>query len=124
MWRLLEGERRGWRRRFAFLRICRWRCFVKRRLPDCASAWAQGGIAAALAPDDQADSHAADTLQAGDGLCNKEAVHSIVADAPEAVRWLAKQGVAFNLQGAKAAMLFLWGAKAGIRRGASRMRTT
>ena len=73
--------------------------FVKRRLPDCASAWAQGGIAAALAPDDQADSHAADTLQAGDGLCNKEAVHSIVADAPDAVRWLAKQGVAFNLQG-------------------------
>ena len=73
--------------------------FVKRRLPDCASAWAQGGIAAALAPDDQADSHAADTLQAGDGLCNREAVHSIVADAPDTVRWLAKQGVAFNLQG-------------------------
>ena len=37
---------------------------------DCASAWAQGGIAAAQAPDDSIEAHVQDTLVAGAGLCD------------------------------------------------------
>src|SRR5690625_5497907 len=43
-----------------------------------ASRWAQGGIAAVLSPEDDIDAHVADTLVAGDGLCDERAVRFTV----------------------------------------------
>ena len=70
--------------------------FVKRKLLDCASARAQGGIAAALSADDTIAAHIADTLHAGDGLCNESAAQQIITAAPAAIQWLITQGVRFN----------------------------
>jgi L-aspartate oxidase len=61
-----------------------------------ASAWSQGGIAAALRPDDDAALHAADTLAAGDGLCDPRVVERITDAARDAVSELARRGVIFD----------------------------
>jgi L-aspartate oxidase len=61
-----------------------------------ASAWAQGGIAAALGTDDGPAIHAADTLAAGDGLCDPSVVARITGDAHNAITELVRQGVAFD----------------------------
>ncbi|WP_151525235.1 L-aspartate oxidase [Serinicoccus kebangsaanensis] len=61
-----------------------------------ASGWAQGGIAAAVDPDDSAAQHLGDTLAAGAGLCDAEVVRSVVEAAPGAVAWLDGLGVAFD----------------------------
>jgi L-aspartate oxidase len=62
----------------------------------CASSWAQGGMAAALTPDDDPDLHAADTLAAGAGLCDPEAVAVLTREGPAAVRALADLGAPFD----------------------------
>ncbi|MBR8651880.1 L-aspartate oxidase [Achromobacter sp. Marseille-Q0513] len=64
---------------------------------DCASAWAQGGIAAAQAPDDSIEAHVQDTLIAGAGLCDADAVRRILAQGPAAIDWLLGLGVPFTL---------------------------
>jgi L-aspartate oxidase len=61
-----------------------------------ASAWAQGGIAAAVGADDDPALHAADSIAAGDGLCDASIVERITAAAPHAVDDLARWGVAFD----------------------------
>jgi L-aspartate oxidase len=61
-----------------------------------ASERAQGGIAAALRPDDSPALHALDTLAAGDGLCDEQAVRDLTEAAPSAIAWLAELGVAFD----------------------------
>ena len=53
----------------------------RKPLPESSSYWAQGGLAAALAPDDSPDRHAADTLAAGRGLCRGAAVRALVEEA-------------------------------------------
>ncbi|MGE2713857.1 L-aspartate oxidase [Mycolicibacterium litorale] len=65
-----------------------------------ATGYAQGGIAVVL-PDtgDSVDAHVADTLAAGGGLCDAEAVHSIVADGHRAVRDLVADGARFDEAG-------------------------
>jgi L-aspartate oxidase len=73
-------------------------CLISRTpLSQSASFWAQGGLAAALEPDDSPDSHAADTLVAGRGLCRPAAVRVLVDEAPAAVRDLLSRGVVFDL---------------------------
>lgn len=72
---------------------------TKDTLSVSASDWAQGGIAAAIAPDDSAALHFADTLQAGAGLCEPEAVRLLVEQAPACVRSLVEMGVGFDRQG-------------------------
>jgi L-aspartate oxidase len=62
----------------------------------CASAWAQGGMAAALRAGDSPEQHAADTLAAGDGLCDPAAVAILTREAPDAVRRLASLGAPFD----------------------------
>ncbi len=62
----------------------------------CSSAWAQGGMAAALSDGDSPDLHAADTLAAGAGLCDPEAVAILTGEGPEAVRRLAGLGAPFD----------------------------
>ncbi|HEY1929801.1 MAG TPA: L-aspartate oxidase [Caulobacteraceae bacterium] len=62
----------------------------------CASAWAQGGMAAALAEDDAPALHAADTNAAGAGLCEAEPVRILTTEGPDAVRALAALGAPFD----------------------------
>ncbi|MFY0990675.1 L-aspartate oxidase [Halomonas sp. C05BenzN] len=61
-----------------------------------ASRWAQGGIAAVLSPLDDFDAHVADTLVAGDGLCDERAVRFTVEQGPAAIEWLLSLGVPFT----------------------------
>lgn len=68
----------------------------RRSEKGAASAWAQGGIAAALHPDDSAASHAADTIAAGDGLVDANIAHILASEGPDRVRDLAKLGVPFD----------------------------
>ncbi|WP_018916791.1 L-aspartate oxidase [Vreelandella zhanjiangensis] len=61
-----------------------------------ASRWAQGGIAAVLSPDDDFQAHIHDTLVAGDGLCDEQAVRFTVTHGPAAIQWLIDKGVPFT----------------------------
>ena len=69
---------------------------TKRTLTDCASAWAQGGIAAVLDPSDSIDAHIADTHEAGAGLCDPKATAHVVNHGPKAIQWLIDRGVPFT----------------------------
>ena len=64
-----------------------------------SSRWAQGGIAAVTRPKDSAESHAEDTLKAGAGLCDADAVRQLVEEAPHCVQRLQKLGMAFDREG-------------------------
>ena len=57
---------------------------------------AQGGVAAAVDPDDDPALHVADTLAAGRGLCRRSAVELLAAEAPGRIGWLRELGVAFD----------------------------
>jgi len=61
-----------------------------------SSERAQGGIAAAVAPEDSPRLHALDTLAAGAGLCDPDAVAMLTSAGPETVRWLESLGVRFD----------------------------
>ncbi|RUW79827.1 L-aspartate oxidase [Mesorhizobium sp. M2A.F.Ca.ET.067.02.1.1] len=63
---------------------------------EASSVLAQGGVAASLGSDDSPDLHLADTLAAGDGLCDEKAVRRVVEAAPQAIEHLARLGVAFD----------------------------
>ncbi|MCS7206644.1 MAG: L-aspartate oxidase [Dehalococcoidia bacterium] len=69
---------------------------TKGNLEDNNSRWAQGGIAAALGPDDSPDMHMQDTLQAGAGLCDPEAVRVLVTEGPQRIADLIRLGVPFD----------------------------
>ena len=69
---------------------------TKGALDDGATRWAQGGIAAAVGADDSADIHFADTIAAGRGLCDEDAVRVLVTEGPERVREMADWGAAFD----------------------------
>jgi L-aspartate oxidase len=61
-----------------------------------STGYAQGGIAAALGPDDSPQRHARDTIEAGDGLCDEQAVSVLVSEGPAYVRELLDWGAAFD----------------------------
>ena len=63
---------------------------------EASSAWAQGGIAAAIGPDDDPALHLADTLAAGDGLCDADVTRRVTAAGPAAVQMLLQYGVRFD----------------------------
>ncbi|GAA0644504.1 L-aspartate oxidase [Brevundimonas lenta] len=65
-------------------------------LQACSSAWAQGGVAAALSADDGAELHAADTAAAGAGLVETDVTRALTADGRETVEWLASLGAPFD----------------------------
>ncbi|MCS5697438.1 L-aspartate oxidase [Cyanobium sp. FGCU-52] len=67
--------------------------------PPSASRWAQGGIAAVTRADDSFESHIADTLRAGAGLCDRPAVEALVREAPACVERLLALGMAFDRNG-------------------------
>ena len=72
---------------------------TKDSLKSGSSPWAQGGIAAAIYPPDTPNQHLEDTLKAGAGLCDQEAVQFLVDHATEAIAFLVKLGVDFDRQG-------------------------
>lgn len=69
-----------------------------------ASDWAQGGIAAAIAPEDSPVLHIEDTMRAGAGLCDREAVTFLASLAPSCIQSLVKMGVAFDRHGSELAL--------------------
>ena len=69
---------------------------TKRSLFDSATAYAQGGIAAALGAGDSPELHRRDTLAAGAALCDAAAVQVLVAEGPQRVRDLALLGAQFD----------------------------
>lgn len=77
---------------------------TKDNLPLSASDWAQGGIAAAIAPSDSPILHVEDTMLAGAGLCDLEAVKFLVEEAPDCIASLVDMGVAFDRKGSQLAM--------------------
>ncbi len=69
---------------------------TKSKLKTGASGWAQGGIAAAINPNDSYLLHLEDTLKAGAGLCDRVAVEFLVTHGAKAIRSLVDMGVAFD----------------------------
>lgn len=69
---------------------------TKAALPDSNTRYAQGGIAAAMFPDDSVESHMVDTLRAGAGLCDPAAVQVLCTEGPARVRDLIRFGVDFD----------------------------
>jgi L-aspartate oxidase len=70
---------------------------TKRSLFDSATAYAQGGIAAALGAGDSPELHRRDTLAAGAALCDREAVEVLVEEGPARVQELFAAGARFDL---------------------------
>lgn len=70
-----------------------------------SSAWAQGGVAAAMGPGDSPADHAADTLRAGAGTVDAAVARQITAAAPEQIAALADLGVPFDRNAAGAFVL-------------------
>ena len=76
---------------------------AKREVRDSATHYAQGGIAAALSDEDEVSLHLQDTLVAGDGLCNTEAVRVLVEEGPARIEELIEWGTQFDRNGTKLA---------------------
>jgi L-aspartate oxidase len=76
---------------------------AKDSLRESSSEYAQGGIAAALNDDDEVALHEQDTLYAGDGLCDPQAVHTLVDEGPRAIEELIAWGAEFDREGGKLA---------------------
>ncbi|MEO6810946.1 MAG: L-aspartate oxidase [Isosphaeraceae bacterium] len=69
---------------------------TKDEVRESNSAYAQGGIAGVLDPEDRFDDHIADTLAAGKGLCDPEVVAAVVREAPERINELIHWGTHFD----------------------------
>nr|WP_234943809.1 FAD-dependent oxidoreductase [Dehalococcoides mccartyi] len=68
---------------------------TKGKIQDCNTRHAQGGIAAAIGPDDSPRLHFEDTLSAGDGLCDPEMVRLLSEEAPQRIGRAGLSGSAF-----------------------------
>ena len=68
----------------------------KNKISSGSTSWAQGGIAAVLDDRDSMESHIEDTLNAGGGLCDYEAVKFVVSQGKEAINWLIENGADFT----------------------------
>jgi len=77
-------------------RVDRVLLVTKTVLSEGSTEWAQGGIAAALDPADSADEHLHDTLVAGAGICDQDAVRILVSEGPARVRELVTLGTEFD----------------------------
>ena len=70
---------------------------TKAAIDSGSTKWAQGGIAAALSPEDSPAEHFQDTIVAGAGLCSEAAVRVLVNEGPDAIRDLIDLGANFDL---------------------------
>ncbi len=71
---------------------------AKRDIQEGNTLYAQGGVSAVLDSSDSIDSHVADTLKAGAGLCHDDAVRFAVTHGREQIEWLQAQGVPFTTE--------------------------
>jgi L-aspartate oxidase len=69
---------------------------TKAKVDEGSTKWAQGGIAAALGEGDSPEAHEKDTLVAGAGLCDVDAVRILVTEGPSAVHTLIARGATFD----------------------------
>lgn len=69
---------------------------TKRSRADSNTAWAQGGVACVTSSEDSVALHVRDTLVAGDGLCDEEAVRSILGEGPARIAELVALGMHFD----------------------------
>ena len=74
---------------------------AKESLRESSSEYAQGGIAVALSDDDEVELHEQDTLAAGDGLCDRDAVRTLVEEGPAAIQQLIEWGAEFDREGGR-----------------------
>jgi L-aspartate oxidase len=70
---------------------------------ESSTEYAQGGIAVALSDEDEVGIHYEDTIRAGDGLCNEEAVRVLVEEGPLRIMELIEWGAQFDREGTKLA---------------------
>ncbi len=77
-------------------RVDRVLLVTKTVLDEGSTAWAQGGIAAVMSPDDSPEEHIHDTLVAGVGLCDVQAVRTLVREGTDAVWDLIATGAEFD----------------------------
>jgi L-aspartate oxidase len=71
---------------------------TKDKMEQSNSAFAQGGIASVLDPEDSFDNHVEDTIVAGANLCDREVVEMVVREAPEHIRRLMEWGTNFDTE--------------------------
>ncbi|KZN36885.1 L-aspartate oxidase [Pseudoalteromonas luteoviolacea S2607] len=78
---------------------CQVTVISKGDLKEGSTLYAQGGIAAVFdKKNDSIESHVEDTLAAGGGLCDREAVHYTASNAKKCLKWLIEQGVPFDME--------------------------
>jgi L-aspartate oxidase len=77
---------------------------TKGDLHESNSAYAQGGIAGVLAPDDRLEDHVADTLRAGGPLCDRNVVERVLRDVPRHIEELIEWGTNFDRVGRRLAL--------------------
>ena len=77
---------------------CRIAVLAKSKLTEGSTLYAQGGISAVIDAQDTIESHINDTLNAGAGICDPEAVKFTVENGKKAIDWLIKNGVNFTRQ--------------------------
>ncbi|MDE2669888.1 MAG: FAD-dependent oxidoreductase, partial [Chloroflexota bacterium] len=76
---------------------------TKGELHEGSTRHAQGGIAAAIGPDDSTEQHLKDTIAAGAGLVDEAMARILVESAPRRIRDLERYGVSFDSEGANRA---------------------
>jgi L-aspartate oxidase len=69
---------------------------TKDKIQQSNSAYAQGGIAGVMSPEDRFENHIEDTLRAGGGLCHQDIVEKVVREAPDQINDLIKWGTHFD----------------------------
>src|SRR4028119_92864 len=74
---------------------------TKDKTSESNTEYAQGGVAVVLSDDDNAELHEEDTLIAGAGLCDEEAVETLVADGTKYIQQLIEWGTEFDREGGK-----------------------
>ena len=77
---------------------------TKGSIEDCNTQYAQGGIAAAVGPEDSPQYHLEDTLTAGAGLCNEQAARILAEQGPQAIAELVRLGVIFDTANGEVAL--------------------
>jgi L-aspartate oxidase len=70
----------------------------KYSVKESNSIYAQGGMASVILPDDSVEKHIGDTLKAGAGLCNREAVEILVSEGRSEIQSLIKIGMPFDTE--------------------------
>jgi L-aspartate oxidase len=93
---IVGGGIAGLRAAIALAPFGRVLVLTKAAATESNTGYAQGGIAAAIGADDSPALHAADTIRAGDGLCDEAAVSVLVENGPRYVRELIDWGVGFD----------------------------